>query len=159
MFQAFNRFRMFQNTCKCWTLISVLNVKHLEHLEHLEHLKILNCSSVKHFQVLNRFKMKIIIFSLNHTVTWSKRIKIYFANFTTMKMVNSIRAARNNNYVKSFKLYIISWRYFGLYNIKYIQTVYTLMYSKLLCCLSILLEILLHSILTFPVCSILFDIF
>ena len=32
----------------------------------LNMLNILKCSSVKHFQVLNRFKMKIIIFSLDH---------------------------------------------------------------------------------------------
>ena len=39
----------------------------VEHLKHLKHLNILICASVKHFEVLNRFKVKIIIFSLNHT--------------------------------------------------------------------------------------------
>ena len=34
----------------------------VEHLKHLKHLNILICASVKHFEVLNRFKMKIIIF-------------------------------------------------------------------------------------------------
>ena len=43
-------------------------VEHLKHLEHLQHLKILKCPSVKHFQVLNRFKMKILSPALNDTV-------------------------------------------------------------------------------------------
>ena len=42
-------------------------VEHLKHLEHLQHLKILRCPSVKHFQVLNRFKMKILSPALNDT--------------------------------------------------------------------------------------------
>ena len=64
----------------------------MKHLEHLEHLKILKCSSVKHFKVLNRFKMKIIIFWLNHTAersypafilyecTWLKDLVLQLGN-------------------------------------------------------------------------------
>ena len=90
MFKCFKCSKCFKcdwtlekNTYKCSTFTSVLkhskpveHLKHLEHLEHLEHLKILKCSSIKHFQVLNQFKKKIIIFSLNHTKVYLTKLVI-----------------------------------------------------------------------------------
>ena len=79
-------------------------VQNLKHLEHLEHLKILKCSSVKHFQVLNRFKMKIIIFSLNHTFKTTKFsvmkcIVAAFIHFPKYKnVVHHIVIEPKNNY-------------------------------------------------------------
>ena len=70
-------------------------VEHLKHLEHLEHFKILKCSSVKHFKVLNRFKMKIIIFWLNHTLicpfkgVGSVRISSWNKNYRQRKKEHS----------------------------------------------------------------------
>ena len=45
----------------------VEHLRRLERLEQLEHLGILKCSGVEHFRVLDRFGVKIIVFSLNHT--------------------------------------------------------------------------------------------
>ena len=81
------------NTWKCSTLAIFLKhskpLEHLKYLEHLKHLNILKSSSVKHFQVLNRFKIKIIIFrSIIHEILafrvvigyWlKKRVKLIFS--------------------------------------------------------------------------------
>ena len=83
------------NTWKCSTLAIFLKhskpLEHLKYLEHLKHLNILKSSSVKHFQVLNRFKIKIIIFrSIIHEILafrvvigyWlKKRVKLIFSSF------------------------------------------------------------------------------
>ena len=62
------------------------HLKHLEHLEHLEHLKILKCPSVIHFQVLNRFKIKILSPALNYTLN----IDSFYQDDINVLMFNNV---------------------------------------------------------------------
>ena len=79
-----------------WKVLTFWNklVEHLKHLKHLKHLNTLKCPSFKHFQVLNRFSMNIVIFWLNHKHLWgfieSAGTLLYFLRFSNCEANHSL---------------------------------------------------------------------